>query len=105
MLAKDPSSVERTVPRYTSYPTAPHFSISIGANTYASWLDDLQKTDTLSLYVHVPFCQNICLYCGCHTKAVRRSEPVDAYLARVAQEIDLIADHTGRRRIVHLPWG
>jgi oxygen-independent coproporphyrinogen-3 oxidase len=105
MLAKNPSPVERTVPRYTSYPTAPHFSASIGANTYASWLDDLQKTDTLSLYVHVPFCRNICLYCGCHTKAVRRSEPVDAYLERVAQEIDLIADHTGCRRIVHLHWG
>jgi oxygen-independent coproporphyrinogen III oxidase len=104
MLAKDITSRERTAPRYTSYPTAPHFA-SIRANTYASWLGDLQKSDTLSLYLHVPFCQSICLYCGCHTKAVRRSEPVDAYVERLAREIDLVADHTGCRRIVHLHWG
>jgi oxygen-independent coproporphyrinogen III oxidase len=105
MLAKDISSRERTVPRYTSYPTAPHFVASIGANTYASWLADLQKSDALSLYLHVPFCQDICLYCGCHTKAVRRPEPVDAYAERLAREIDLVADHTGCRRIVYLHWG
>lgn len=105
MLDKNISSWERTAPRYTSYPTAPHFSQSIGANTYSSWLDDLQTSDTLSLYLHVPFCRNICLYCGCHTKAVRRPEPVDGYAERLAQEIDLIAGRTGCRRIVHLHWG
>ena len=93
------------MPRYTSYPTAPHFSAAVGASTYASWLDDLQKSDTLSLYVHVPFCRNICLYCGCHTKAVRRSGPIEAYAERLAGEIALIASHTGCRRVVHLHWG
>jgi len=105
MLARDMNSRERAVPRYTSYPTAPHFVPSIGANTYASWLDDLQRSDSLSLYLHVPFCRDICLYCGCHTKAVRRSEPVDSYVERLARETDLVADHTGCRRIVHLHWG
>jgi oxygen-independent coproporphyrinogen-3 oxidase len=93
------------VPRYTSYPTAPHFSASIGADTYASWLGDLPKSDTLSLYLHVPFCEKICLYCGCNTKAVRRFESIDAYVERLSQEIDLVADRTGCRRIVHLHWG
>lgn len=105
MLARDPISRERAVPRYTSYPTAPHFAASIDANAYASWLDDLQNSDTLSLYLHVPFCEKICLYCGCNTKAVRRSEPIDAYVERLTREINLVADRTGCRRIVHLHWG
>jgi oxygen-independent coproporphyrinogen-3 oxidase len=105
MLARRQISGERVVPRYTSYPTAPHFAASIGADTYASWLGDLSKSDTLSLYLHVPFCEKICLYCGCHTKAVRRFEPIDAYVERLSQEIDLVADRAGCRRIVHLHWG
>ena len=105
MLARGQISGERVVPRYTSYPTAPHFAASIGADTYASWLDDLPKSDTLSLYLHVPFCEKICLYCGCNTKTVRRFEPIDAYVERLSQEIDLVADRTGCRRIVHLHWG
>lgn len=105
MDAKDIGARDRTVPRYTSYPTAPHFSASVGASTYASWLDDLQKSDTLSLYVHVPFCRNICLYCGCHTKAVRQLGPIEAYVERLAGEIALVASHTGCRSIVHLHWG
>jgi oxygen-independent coproporphyrinogen III oxidase len=105
MLAKDVTSAERTVPRYTSYPTAPHFVPSIGASTYASWLDDLSKSDAVSLYLHVPFCEKMCLYCGCHTKATRRFEPVEAYVERLLREINLLADRMGCRRIVHLHWG
>ena len=105
MLARGQISGEQVAPRYTSYPTAPHFAASIGADTYASWLDDLPKSDTLSLYLHVPFCEKICLYCGCNTKAVRQFEPIDAYVERLSQEIDLVADRLGCRRIVHLHWG
>jgi oxygen-independent coproporphyrinogen-3 oxidase len=105
MLARAPDSAELAAPRYTSYPTAPHFAASIDADTYASWLDDLAKSDALSLYLHVPFCEKICLYCGCHTKAVRRVEPIDAYVERLSTEINLVADRTGCRRIVHLHWG
>jgi oxygen-independent coproporphyrinogen-3 oxidase len=105
MLANDVLSAERPVPRYTSYPTAPHFVPSIGAGTYGLWLDDLSKSDTVSLYLHVPFCERICLYCGCHTKATRRFEPVEAYAQKLVREIHLVADHTGCREIVHLHWG
>jgi oxygen-independent coproporphyrinogen-3 oxidase len=105
MLAKDLISAERAVPRYTSYPTAPHFGPSVGVSTYASWLEDLPKSRTISLYLHVPFCEKLCLYCGCHTKAVRQPEPIEAYAERLAQEIDLVAARTGWRRVVHLHWG
>jgi coproporphyrinogen III oxidase-like Fe-S oxidoreductase len=55
---------ERAVPRYTSYPTAPHFSSDVGPETYAAWLAALPADATLSLYLHVPYCGELCLYCG-----------------------------------------
>jgi oxygen-independent coproporphyrinogen III oxidase len=53
---------ERAVPRYTSYPTAPHFSSDVGAEIYAAWLAALPAQATLSLYLHVPYCSELCLY-------------------------------------------
>ena len=74
---------ERNVPRYTSYPTAPHFSAAVGAETYGAWLSALPRDARLSLYIHVPFCTELCHYCGCNTRAVRKREPVDAYAERL----------------------
>jgi oxygen-independent coproporphyrinogen-3 oxidase len=96
---------ERAVPRYTSYPTAPHFSASVGAATARRWLAELPGDASLSLYLHVPFCSAICNYCGCHTKAVRRTEPLDLYAATLESEIALLARLTAARRVVHLHWG
>ena len=59
----------------------------------------------LFLYIHVPFCEQMCLYCGCHTKATRQSGPVEAYAGRLVEEIKLIAGRAGCRRVVHLHWG
>lgn len=97
--------LNRNVPRYTSYPTAPHFTASVDADTYASWLEALARTATLSLYLHVPYCAQLCLYCGCHTKVTLRRAPIEAYAGRLAGEIALIADKVGRRRVTHLHWG
>ena len=96
---------ERSVPRYTSYPTAPHFSAAVGPQSYAAWLATLSKAETLSLYLHVPFCTELCLYCGCTTKAARRRAPVDAYAEHLAREIDLLGAAIGGQRVVHLHWG
>ncbi len=95
---------ERNVPRYTSYPTAPHFSAKIGPEIYAAWLDALPAEATLSLYIHVPFCTDLCYYCGCHTRAVRKREPIDAYAERVIDEIKLFERLRGRK-VKHLHWG
>jgi oxygen-independent coproporphyrinogen-3 oxidase len=96
---------ERNVPRYTSYPTAPHFSAIVGPDIYQAWLSELPETATLSLYLHVPYCTELCLYCGCTTKAVRRHAPVEAYADHLRKEIALLAAAIGGRRVVHLHWG
>jgi len=95
---------ERNVPRYTSYPTAPHFSAAVGPATYADWLDALPRDATLSLYIHVPFCTELCHYCGCNTRAVRKRDPVEAYAERLIEEIALLGALSGRR-LTHLHWG
>jgi oxygen-independent coproporphyrinogen-3 oxidase len=96
---------ERAVPRYTSYPTAPHFSPDVRAETYAAWLAALPARAILSLYLHVPYCSELCLYCGCTTKAVRRAGPIAAYADLLRAEIDLVGAAIGGRRVVHLHWG
>jgi oxygen-independent coproporphyrinogen-3 oxidase len=96
--------LDRNVPRYTSYPTAPHFG-PLGARTYRSWLGALDAEASLSLYLHVPFCAQLCLYCGCNTKVTLRRAPIEAYAEHLLGEIGLIAGAVGRRRIGHLHWG
>jgi oxygen-independent coproporphyrinogen III oxidase len=96
---------ERSVPRYTSYPTAPHFSADIGPQIYADWLDAVPEAATLSIYLHLPFCTELCRYCGCTTKAVRRRPPVDAYAELLHAEIELLSAAIRARRVIHLHWG
>ncbi|MGQ3675360.1 oxygen-independent coproporphyrinogen III oxidase [Xanthobacter sp. TB0139] len=94
------------VPRYTSYPTAPHFTPQVDAATYANWLAALPADAAVSVYIHVPFCAELCLYCGCQTAVVRRREPVEAYARRLVQEIALVAAHLPHRlTLTHLHFG
>lgn len=96
----------RNVPRYTSYPTAPHFSPSVTAADYASWLAGLTAQDSLSLYLHVPFCREICHYCGCHTKATKQDTPLAAYAETLSEELVLTAEKIGAKGPVrHIHWG
>ncbi len=94
------------VPRYTSYPTAPHFSPAVTPDHYAAWLARLPADQPLSLYLHVPFCEQLCLYCGCNTGVVRRDGPRIAYAEALVREIGLVtAAIGGRRRVTHIHWG
>jgi len=93
-------------PRYTSYPTAPHFGPAVGASVYARWLAELLAETPLSLYLHVPFCDRLCFYCGCNTSVVRLESSHRAYAALLMREIDLVARLIGRRAAVsHVHWG
>ncbi|SIQ15846.1 coproporphyrinogen III oxidase, anaerobic [Rhizobium sp. RU20A] len=79
------------VPRYTSYPSAPHFSTQVGAGVYGDWLGALKPGSSLSLYLHIPFCDRLCWFCACHTKQTQRYDPVEAYLVGLFREIALVS--------------
>jgi oxygen-independent coproporphyrinogen III oxidase len=97
---------DRRVPRYTSYPTAPHFSTDVTATHYKDWLSELDPDAPISLYLHIPFCQEMCWYCGCNTRATRRHRPVAAYQQRLLQEIHLAADALPAKMTVsHIHFG
>lgn len=94
------------VPRYTSYPTAPHFTARVSELQYVSWLSELPSPATLSLYVHIPFCTSLCWYCGCNTKATWHHAPIASYLNFLHAEIGNVAaivppGHT----VTHIHWG
>ena len=96
------------VPRYTSYPTAPHFHDGIDNATYARWLAELPGEASLSLYLHIPFCDRLCWFCGCHTRQTHRYEPIAAYLGSLRTEIEAVAGRlAGRGRVsaIHLGGG
>ncbi len=96
----------RAVPRYTSYPTAPHFRPGFPAATYRGWLGELATEAPVSLYLHVPFCRQMCWYCGCNMKLAARYEPVADYVESLLAEIELVAAALpGRMRVGHLHWG
>jgi oxygen-independent coproporphyrinogen-3 oxidase len=100
--------LSRPVPRYTSYPTAPHFHEGINSATYARWVRELPHDVPLSLYLHIPFCDRLCWFCGCHTKQVLRYEPIAAYLVPLVAEIRKVAellDGRGRVTAIHLGGG
>lgn len=94
------------VPRYTSYPTANHFSNSVGIEQYKSWLGELPPGKTVSSYVHIPFCQEMCWYCGCSTKAVHRYEPISEYLRPLMAEVANVASFLpDQLKVAHVHWG
>ena len=97
---------DRPVPRYTSYPTAPHFSRAVGPDRYAAWLAALPAGVPASLYLHIPFCDTLCWFCGCHMRVVNRYSSISAYLELLRREIDLTAEAAGGRPVVrHLHFG
>jgi len=100
---------DRPGPRYTSYPTAPHFHAAFGEKELrevaaATNGDPIPRR--LSLYVHVPFCESPCFYCGCNRIITRDKARGEAYLARLFREIALVAGMFDRdREAVQLHFG
>lgn len=100
---------DRPGPRYTSYPTAPHFHNGFGPAELrdaatASNGDPIPRR--LSLYVHVPFCESPCFYCGCNRIITRDHARGEAYLARLYREIALVAELFDRdREVIQLHFG
>ncbi len=97
---------EARVPRYTSYPTAPHFGKQIGPMQVAEWYRAIPECEPVSVYVHVPFCAKLCWYCGCNTTIASKYQPVHHYLETLLREIEHARALVGRRAPVsHLHFG
>lgn len=88
------------VPRYTSYPTAPHFHDGVDSCVYVSWLEALGAENRISLYLHIPYCDRLCWFCACHTKHTLKYEPVAAYLKSLHREIETVGRHVSRSSLV-----
>jgi oxygen-independent coproporphyrinogen-3 oxidase len=95
-------------PRYTSYPTADRFVEAFDAAAYGRWLAEpgAGGVRPLSLYIHIPFCNTVCYYCGCNRIATRDRSKADEYLGFLEREIDLVAARlAGSRRVEQLHLG
>lgn len=99
---------DRSVPRYTSYPTAPQFH-ELREEVYKTHLQQFDKSaKPLSLYFHIPFCKTMCLFCGCSVVLNRSPERQTLYLAHLLQEIEQVAKNFSKKRQIaqlHLGGG
>jgi oxygen-independent coproporphyrinogen III oxidase len=99
---------DRPGPRYTSYPTAVEFDPAFDDSAYRRRLAvaATRVDEPLSLYVHLPFCEARCAYCGCLVIATQKREVAARYLDYLEREIEMLASHLGnRRRVVQHHWG
>ena len=96
-------------PRYTSYPTAPEWLDSFGPTDFEEALGQSNETDParpLSLYMHLPFCESLCLFCGCNIVIKKDHEAAIPYLEKLKGEIDRLASVLDRSRpVVQFHWG
>ena len=100
-------------PRYTSYPTVPYWDID--SFSLQQWKDSLQRSfiesntsEGLSLYIHLPFCESLCTFCGCHKRITKRHEVESPYLKAVLNEWELYLNLLGSKPVIkelHLGGG
>lgn len=102
LLASYPASV----PRYTSYPTAPHFKLDLGRAVLNDLHGAISDEDRISLYIHIPFCDRLCWFCGCHTKQTQNYAPVARYIETLIAEMRLQAAAIAKKpKLAHVHFG
>lgn len=100
-------------PRYTSYPTVPywesqHFSVELWQQTLKRAFDESNASEGISLYIHLPFCESLCTFCGCHKRVTKRHEMEQPYIQAVLKEWALYCQLLQGRPIIkeiHLGGG
>lgn len=95
-------------PRYTSYPPATFFHEGFTSADFLSMIDDSNQQDpqSISFYLHIPFCPQICHFCGCNTTLYKDEGVVKRYVDRLMHEIELVTKHLDpRREVTQIHWG
>ncbi|MCM2272055.1 MAG: oxygen-independent coproporphyrinogen III oxidase [candidate division Zixibacteria bacterium] len=99
---------DRPGPRYTSYPTVPVWSNTVGASDYRQALANASRRqdEPFAIYCHIPFCKRRCYYCGCNTVITNSQRRVEDYIRALMNEVENTAAMMGqRRRISQLHFG
>ncbi len=106
------SRYDKSGPRYTSYPTAPHFSDEFAEDSYrrvaesSNAAQEAESLKSLSLYFHIPFCNTVCFYCACNKIVTRDTSRAEVYLGYLLKEVELQAQlFDSSRKVDQLHWG
>lgn len=92
-------------PRYTSYPTALEFTEDFQQGSYIKCLKEIHEEQSLSLYIHIPFCQNICYYCACNKIITKHKDKADKYVEMLIKEIRMVGAYVGESKLRQIHWG
>ena len=94
------------VPRYTSYPTAPHFADGVTSETFSDWIEAIPAYSEISLYLHIPFCRRLCWFCACRTQGTSSDTPVISYVETLKSELRILKERLAPGiKLAHLHWG
>lgn len=104
------SKYDVPAPRYTSYPTVPYWDTNPETEEWLLHIDkSLEKEDaSICLYIHIPFCESLCSYCGCNTSVTKNHSVEDPYIKNVLQEFNLYTERIaslGKRKLKELHLG
>lgn len=100
-------------PRYTSYPTVPYweeqpFSLPLWQQTLKRSFDESNQSEGISLYIHLPFCESLCTFCGCHKRVTKKHEMEQPYIQAVLKEWQLYGELLQQKPVIkeiHLGGG
>ena len=90
----------RPGPRYTSYPTAPEFSVEFTQEDLKDYYKNQSDDRALSLYIHMPFCRSACYFCGCNTIFTSKEDKKVTYIEYLKKELNILKNHLNTQRVV-----
>lgn len=99
---------EKPGPRYTSYPPATFFHNSFGNNDYIELVkaSNRNSPENISFYFHIPFCPQLCHFCGCNTDIMREKSFIDLYVDAIVAEFETVTQHLDKSRLIsQVHWG